>query len=134
MKNFKRGFTLIELLVVISILAILITMGLTSFASAQRKGRDAKRKSDLREIKNAMEQYYTVCGFVYPTPIDEGNNYDQIICWSPMTIGILETILNDPKTGSPYYCPNLDECNESNFYICADMEAEASPYCVRNSQ
>jgi len=46
------GFTLIELLVVISILAILITMGLTSFASAQRKGRDAKRKSDIREIKN----------------------------------------------------------------------------------
>ncbi|OGG02705.1 hypothetical protein A2W14_07355 [Candidatus Gottesmanbacteria bacterium RBG_16_37_8] len=126
----KKGFSLIELLVVISIMAILITIGITSLASVQRKSRDAKRKSDLREIKIALEQYYSVCGFVYPTPVAE--YYDPIVCWSPTTVGMLETMPTDPRTGGNYYCG--ETCDEYGYYMCADMEAEATPYCVRSSQ
>lgn len=58
-KNIKNlGFTLIELLVVIAILGILATIGLGSFQSSQRKGRDAQRKSDLSQIQKALEMYY----------------------------------------------------------------------------
>lgn len=54
----KKGFTLIELLVVIAILGILATVGLTSFRTSQMRGRDAQRKSDLKQISNAFELYY----------------------------------------------------------------------------
>ncbi len=48
-----------ELLIVIVILGILITLGGASFTGSQKKGRDSKRKADLRNIAVALEQYYT---------------------------------------------------------------------------
>jgi type II secretion system protein G len=54
----KKGFTLIELLIVISILGILAVVGVGAFRSSQMKGRDAQRKSDLKQLSNALELYY----------------------------------------------------------------------------
>lgn len=52
------GFTLIELLVVIAILGILAAASLAIFSTSQMKGRDSQRKSDLKQISNALEIYY----------------------------------------------------------------------------
>jgi len=131
-KRLRKGFTLIELLVVISILAILITLGLTTFASAQRKGRDARRKSDLRDVKNALEQYYSVCGFNYPD-LNVDGNYDPIYCDpgnGPITI--LPNIPVDPKSGDPYYCNAA--CDVSGYSYCAVLETDGTEYCITNSQ
>lgn len=57
-----RGFTLIELLVVIAIIGILSSVVLASVSSSRAKARDARRKSDLSEIKTALELYYAKCG------------------------------------------------------------------------
>jgi len=54
----KKGFTLIELLVVISIIGLLAAAGLATFTSAQKRARDARRKSDLHNVSLALEQYY----------------------------------------------------------------------------
>lgn len=56
------GFTLVELLVVISILGVLATIGLTAFTSSQARGRDAQRKSDLKQISSSLELYYSDYG------------------------------------------------------------------------
>lgn len=53
----KKGFTLIELLVVIAIIGILATFIVASFASAQARGRDARRKADLEAIQTALELF-----------------------------------------------------------------------------
>ena len=58
MKKLVSGFTLIELLVVISIIGILATLISANFTSAQKRARDAVRKSDLRNIKTALTLYY----------------------------------------------------------------------------
>lgn len=50
----ERGFTLIELLVVIAIIGILSSVVLASVRSAQKKGRDARRLQDLKQISNAV--------------------------------------------------------------------------------
>ncbi len=49
-----RGFTLIELLVVIAIIGLLASIILASLNTAQQKGRDARRVSDLQEIGQAI--------------------------------------------------------------------------------
>jgi general secretion pathway protein G len=61
-KPLSVGFTLVELLVVITILGVLATIGLVSFASAQARGRDAQRKSDLKQIASSLELYYSDYG------------------------------------------------------------------------
>jgi len=54
----KRGFTLIELLVVIAIIGVLASIVLASLDSSRKKGRDAKRLSDVKQIQLALELYY----------------------------------------------------------------------------
>lgn len=121
----SKGFTLLEMLVVIGIIAILVGIGSVSYSTAQRKSRDAKRKSDLQAIQNAMEQYYSVCGYQYPGSISGG-----IICTSP-SVAIMPTIPPDPKT-TPYIC---NSCTTTSYQICTTLETETtSNYCVSNQQ
>ncbi|MDE2031248.1 MAG: type II secretion system protein [Patescibacteria group bacterium] len=59
---FKKGFTLIELLVVIAIISLLASIIMSSLDAARSKARDARRKSDVVQIRNALELYYSKCG------------------------------------------------------------------------
>ncbi len=52
------GFTLLELLVVMTIIAVLAAVGLSNYSRSLSRGRDARRRSDLKTIQNALEQYY----------------------------------------------------------------------------
>jgi prepilin-type N-terminal cleavage/methylation domain-containing protein len=54
----KNGFTLIELLVVISIIAVILGLTTANFLGARGRARDAKRKSEMKEVKNALRLYY----------------------------------------------------------------------------
>ena len=54
----KKGFTLVELLVVIAIIGILSTLSVVSLNSARAKSRDARRLSDIKQIRTALDLYY----------------------------------------------------------------------------
>jgi len=60
-----NGFTLIELLVVISIIGVLSTIAMTSLSGVRMKARDARRLSDMEQIRNALEMYKSNHGY-YP--------------------------------------------------------------------
>lgn len=70
--NFARqgvyGFTLIELLVVVAVIGILASVILVGVASFRGKGRDARRVSDIRQLQNGLELYFTSNGS-YPADL-----------------------------------------------------------------
>jgi len=66
MKKINKGFTLVELLVVMAILGVLVTLIGTAFRTAQARGRDVQRKSDLKQIANALELFFNDYGFYPP--------------------------------------------------------------------
>lgn len=69
-----KGFTLVELLIVMSIIGVLAAIGLGSFTTAQMKGRDAQRKSDLKQVSHALEIYYADHNS-YPNSITFGSEF-----------------------------------------------------------
>ena len=71
MRISARGFTLIEILVAISIIGIIFGVIISSVTIIQKNSRDAKRRSDLRNIQSTLQQYYSDQQF-YPSSIDLG--------------------------------------------------------------
>jgi len=55
-KGFLTGFTLIELIVVIAIIAVLAGLVIIRIGSSSLDARNSKRRSDLNQIKAAIEK------------------------------------------------------------------------------
>lgn len=67
-----KGFTLIELLVVISIIGLLLGLSVFGLQGARLSARDAKRKTDLEQIRSGLEMYKADCNS-YPLAITGGS-------------------------------------------------------------
>ncbi len=61
----KRGFTLIELLLVVAIIGILASIAIPQFSAYRARGYNTAASTDLRNIKTALEGYFTDTGY-YP--------------------------------------------------------------------
>lgn len=128
----KKGFTLLEMLIVLGIIAVILSVLSVSFATTQKKSRDAKRKGDIKALQSGLEQYYATCDYTYPVDIASG-----IICGaSPAIISIIPV---DPKTGVVYsytYSPtSTPGISINDFSICTTLESETpSDYCLFNQQ
>lgn len=84
----KQGFTLIELIVVIVIIGIMTALVTVNFIGIRQRGRDAQRKSELRQIQSSFEFYrqdqseypeltdLPSCGSVFSEPVS-GVRYMQ---------------------------------------------------------
>jgi prepilin-type N-terminal cleavage/methylation domain-containing protein len=105
-KSLKKGFTLIELLVSITILAILSVLALSSFTAVQKKGRDSRRRADLKAIQNSFEQYYAASN-TYHSNCSSMAGYLQG--------GLITT---GPK-GDTY----STACATAGYCVCASLEA-----------
>lgn len=62
----KKGFTLIELLIVIGMVAGLATVIMFTYPNAQKRGRDANRKSDISQYRTSLEAYANRADNYYP--------------------------------------------------------------------
>jgi len=56
MRN-RSGFTLIELLIVVATLALLTLIGISTAKLQLAKGYDSRRKTDIYQIQQALEEY-----------------------------------------------------------------------------
>ena len=69
MKKGLRGFTLIELLVVIAIIGLLSTVIAGPVQTGLKKGRDAKKIGDMKQIASALAQYNADNRGLYPASL-----------------------------------------------------------------
>ena len=123
------GFTLLELLVVISIIGILVAMGAASFSVAQKQGRDARRRGDMKAYQNCMEQAYTTDNSVY-------NGASSALCddgladpASPTKVYTLT-----PAAASYCGCAVLDNGKGNAVAACGSFGTGTTHFCVKNLQ
>ena len=110
----EGGFTLLELLIVIVIIGILAVLILPNLASGPARARDAQRKSDLRNIKTALETYYNDNNS-YPTAGGVSCVPNASACLGTVlesgSTPYMKTVPNDPKAGQNYtYSPTPASC------------------------
>lgn len=113
-RNIESGFTMIELLLVMGIIAILSVISFSSFMASLSKGRDTTRKSDINQLRKALEVFNGHFG-TYPV-----SDPDHAI------VGCLNSAPADPKDptflacpaangGFSYYVNGFEETNLAKF-------------------
>ena len=144
-KNINHGFTLVELLVVMSILGVLVTLIAGGFRSSQARGRDAERKSDLKNIANAMELFYSDYG-MYPSasagaivacPYISGGTSSScawgVGSFTDNRTVYFKTMPKDGSTGANYYYRIVDPPTNQKFQIFAYLENTKDPDCINSN-
>lgn len=126
----SKGFTLIELLIVISIIGILASLTLASYGSAQAKARDGVRKSDLAQLKRALELYKADCdsGSWYPNVTDNqivsGSTLYALLAQSgagATAVPYMNPVPKDPTNVSPLqysYTPASGATTSGAVVVC----------------
>lgn len=95
----QKGLTLIEIMIVVALLLLIMLAIFKVFNIDINRGKDAQRKTDLRDIKLAFEDYYNDKN-AYPA---DGALND---CGGTSLRPYLKYIPCDPTTGEPYlYLP-----------------------------
>lgn len=98
----NNGFTLIEVLVVSTIIALLATIGITSYTSFNHQARDARRKADIEQIRGALELYRSNNG-AYPTPAGSYGLGFGSGALTDSSNTYLSKLPADPQTAKTYY-------------------------------
>jgi len=124
-----KGFTLLEVLVVIGIISILVTLGIASYSTAQKKARDAKRQSDLKGAQQVMEQCYSVNSFAYPAILGTGTI--TATCPAPNT-NITFTITDPLNTDTYIY--TIASTTSTYTITAPDLETSTTNFSVSNQQ
>ncbi len=131
-KRFLTGFTMIELLVVTTIMIILTTIALVSYRNATQNSRNAKRKTDVQTVRQALVLYRSDNG-CYP----EDSTYLEMVA----TISeYLSEIPYDPQgseaePGYTYTPSGVGSCNTTEatgFSLEATLEPDDTAYTVQN--
>lgn len=146
MNSSKKGFTLVELLVVMGIIGILASLAVGNFRTTQMRGRDAQRKSDLKQISNALELFYADYGR-YPT-VSSGKmlacNYvpatgSGTVCnWGASSFSDGKTVYfkllpADPSSGRTYTYNIVAGSNNQKYQLFARLENTQDQDCISNN-
>ena len=100
----EAGFTIIELLVVLALISILATMGMAQYRNGQIHAREAVLKTDLFDLRDAIDQYYADKG-MYPSTLDAlvTDGYIRRIPVDPITnaADTWQTVPSEPDPNNP---------------------------------
>ncbi|MBU2591905.1 type II secretion system GspH family protein [Patescibacteria group bacterium] len=123
-EKIKSGFTLMELLVAITIVVTLSAIGIVSYRSANQKGRDGKRKSDINQVRAALEMYRSDEG-LYPI----GSDWTAML--STLGSGYINNVPLDPRFSSDGWVYYYSSSDGYTYVVCARLESETGS-CLGN--
>lgn len=128
----QAGFTLVEMMVVMILVAILFTLGASSFRGAQIKSRDSKRKADLANIAKSLDYYYNDHRS-YPKFEGHGlvNDQGELIDWGTPFVDskgtLYMTVLpKDPQRNRNYYYHG----DQNSYQLFANLENDQDPHSL----
>jgi len=117
-----KGFTLIEILVTVVIIAILTAIGVVAYSSINKRSRDAKRKSDIEQIRSALEMYRSDNGY-YPN-ITWGD-YAHASGLETLLDPYIPDIPSDPLSTQYYWYKELGLSDGKYYAYCLSAHLEA---------
>jgi prepilin-type N-terminal cleavage/methylation domain-containing protein len=131
----RRGFTLIELLVVVAIIGLLASVIVVATGNARLKARDAKRLSDIQQIKSGLNVYLDFGGG-FPSTTDWNaaqSTQTQLACGSDDALKVPQDPLNFANPSFTYtYAQggnSLSGCGGtvySDYYVQFQLEGTTS--------
>jgi len=138
----NTGFTLIELLIVMAIMGILATLLVGGFQTAQMRGRDSQRKSDLKQLSNSLELFYNDYGF-YPADssgLIVGCPYlasgSSIACswgagqFTDNKTTYFKKMPSDPSGAQIYFYRVVPGSGNKKYQVFAHLENPKDPGCL----
>ncbi|MBW7960442.1 hypothetical protein B6D29_04275 [Microgenomates bacterium UTCPR1] len=132
----KKSFTLIEILVVATIIGLLAAAAVVSYSQIMKQARDGVRKTDLEQIRAALEMYRSANDY-YPSISISCNSNTAI---SDGTSTYLSKIPTDPKcgiysyfystTGTDYTLGAYLEGSTSTCAVSVNCKGAGCNYCI----
>jgi len=117
MKKSLKGFTLIEILVVATIIGLLASGAIVSYQQLSKQSRDAKRKTDLEQVRAALEMYRSNED-TYPV----GTWSNLSVLTTPVTY--IQSLPTDPK--NPTYIYYYSSADDSDYTVATHLETVAT--------
>lgn len=129
MNSSKSGFTLLELMIIIIILGVLAALVSGNFITSLKKGRDARRKTDLNQVQKALEMFYEDKK-MYPDPDGFSGSTSKFCETSACAASekvYMFRIPIDPSSGT--YTFTIDASRQSyRLYACLENTEQILPY------
>lgn len=120
-----RGFTMLEVLVSATIIAVLTAIGIVSYSSVNKRSRDVKRKSDLEQLRSALEMYRSDNG-QYPS-VGAGSMVNASNLSATLVSTYLPAIPEDPAPAQYYQYQAIATSGVySGYCVCALLETITS--------
>lgn len=137
MKPYQQGFTLLEILVAATIGLLLSVAGVTAYGAVTRRARDARRSSDMEQLRQALEMYKSDNGYYLAANVTTYDTLTALVAPSQVSVSqalvpnYMAVIPQDPRynvTTYPYpYQFRALNFNAANgryygYCICARFE------------
>jgi len=123
-----QGFTLIELMIIIVILGVLAALISGNFITSLEKGRDARRKADLEQVKESLEMFYED-NDRYPTEAELV--FQSTFCHPTggcTTKAYMQKVPNDPNSSRDYVYIQFGSGTGYGLYACLENDKQILPY------
>ena len=127
----KKGFTLMEILISIAIIAILTAIGIVSYGSINKNARNAKRRTDVEQLRSAYELYRADNGYYPKRSASSMTDASQLLSLpvDPPFDTYMSTIPVDPK-GLQYKIQVTNASGGQYYGYCIAAAMEPSDAAV----